>query len=238
MKQKHILIISILLSLSSCVKTGYTKIFEKVYYHYSYGEGGYKFFDFGADASSFKQDSWYEEFGTDCNYAYFRAKRIKESDGPSFKILDYWYQKDKNHVYYNQNIIEGADPLTFSSPNTDYDNNMQSSYAEDKNDFYYKDKSLHVVNKKGFKQFFYGFDQLWGIDGNHYYYQEKRCNIADPKSFIILDGIYAKDKLKVYYKNTILEGADASSFKTTSIFKGEDKYSKYNMGKKTFNKTQ
>lgn len=57
---------------------------------------------------------------------YFRMLQIVNCDYDSFEILDESYSKDKNHVYYEGKVINGADPQTFK-----YDS--KSKVYKDKN---------------------------------------------------------------------------------------------------------
>ena len=38
---------------------------------------------------------------------------VKGSDSGTFELIDHYYSKDKNYVYYSGNIVEKADPATF-----------------------------------------------------------------------------------------------------------------------------
>lgn len=57
---------------------------------------------------------------------------IPEADVATFKSLKKWYAKDKNHVYYERNIVEGADPATFKE--------MENGEGQDKNNTYQSGK--------------------------------------------------------------------------------------------------
>ena len=65
----------------------------------------------GADAKTFEIVSW--DWQRDKNYYHRFGKRIPSIDRKSFQLLDYHYAKDKYHVYYDENVIEGADAETF-----------------------------------------------------------------------------------------------------------------------------
>lgn len=58
----------------------------------------------------------------------------KGLDAESFEVIDYPYSKDKNQVYYYDNVIEGADPETFEV--------LSHYYAIDKNKVYKSGKEL------------------------------------------------------------------------------------------------
>ena len=73
----------------------------------------------GADVLSFVVDKGYENttdesyFAKDKNLVYNRNLPLKDVDVISFQALKQGYTKDKSHVYYNQKVVKGADPLTF-----------------------------------------------------------------------------------------------------------------------------
>jgi len=48
-------------------------------------------------------------------------------DKDSFSLLNEYYYKDKNHVYFLDNIIDGADPETFSVNSDSYDSHDKNS---------------------------------------------------------------------------------------------------------------
>lgn len=79
----------------------------------------------GADPATFTCPKFesivnYQYYSYDKNNAYYyeRGKVIKIPDihYPSFLVLNSHYAKDKNKVYYQWKVIEGADPFTFHIP--------------------------------------------------------------------------------------------------------------------------
>lgn len=114
-----------------------------------------------------------------------KNKRIgKQIDIHSFELLFKPYSKDKNNVYYTEefNVLKGADPESFTCPEFKSIVNFQY-YAFDKNNAYYYEKGKVSIIK--------------GIDN---------------ASFMVLSTHYAKDKNKVYYKDSVMSNADAESF--------------------------
>lgn len=81
----------------------------------------------GADPETFEildKNTFIADYSRDKNYAYFRGKKIPESHGPSFALLENDYSIDKNHVYhldylpedeykYQVRIVKNANPETF-----------------------------------------------------------------------------------------------------------------------------
>lgn len=112
---------------------------------------------------------------------------------------DQW-AKDKNHVYYGVQEVQGADPTTFDFLYTPH-GTVELSYQRDKN-FVYSSNFIQGTN---------------AIPG------------SDPATFVVLtdDGYgFAQDKNNVYSNgNTVLYGVDSSTF--TYIGNGYAKDSKY-----------
>jgi len=69
------------------------------------------------------------------NTVIYDGVKIKNVDFSSFKIIQFPYSKDKNHVFYHSDVIEKADPNTFSIFETSY-------YSKDKNHVYVYGKLL------------------------------------------------------------------------------------------------
>lgn len=179
-------------------------------------------------------------------------------DLDSFQLLDGRNNvfKDKNHVYYEDKIIEDADPNTFQIFL------VTSKYAKDKSNIFWLDKrypttfnadintfEVDVENPKWAKNqysvFYKGYKQ-WELDAkslkilgeNHV---QDHANIyfidkdfprpkpivgADINTFSIIDnkefeGInayrreqrFAKDRLHIYYRESIIDQADPATFK-------------------------
>ncbi len=95
-----------------------------------------------ADIKSFKILKW--AYGSiwakDSRYAYYDTAKF-EADVATFKAIDVFFAKDKNHVYYYSKVLPDADPATFK--------NIGKS-------FYYRDKS-HI---------WFGSDKLKDVDYN------------------------------------------------------------------------
>lgn len=125
-----------------------------------------------------------------------------------------YYTKDKDHVYFGNNILAGADPATFVLiPNVGNDTDLRSHFAKDKN---------HV------------YDSYFGtlLAG------------ADPNSFVVLNYAYAKDKNNVYTlqpgvvndaSTVVLSGADPATFQVLSSYFAKDAASVYGGGSKIDN---
>jgi hypothetical protein len=49
----------------------------------------------------------------DKNHVWFENKIMEHADPATFEFISPEYTKDKNHVYYEGKLVEGADPGTF-----------------------------------------------------------------------------------------------------------------------------
>ena len=57
-------------------------------------------------------------------------KRINDCDPESFFIFNAWFSKDKNNIYFENLILDEADPETF------YIDTQENNTAHDKNSSY------------------------------------------------------------------------------------------------------
>ena len=142
---------------------------------------------------------------------------IPNVDPATFTIIEHGYTKDKNSVYIQKrcceigvSILPGADPSTFHffglniSSLSDSDNDFYGFYAKDKNNVYYIDRLIAGADST--------FDFIRDVDGNLTGYAKDKNHIynayggnvienADPTTFVVLNGTYAKDKNAVYSYN-------------------------------------
>ena len=234
MQKAIIILIAIIICLAALYqcRPGYVVFMDKVYFNQiSEGAGFNRIRIYSADARTFRVHKEWSEYDMDKNKAYFFAKPIFGSDGPTFELLQGNYQKDKNHVYYSNRIIESADVASFKAFPIDSLGHSPVRFSEDKNDFYYCGIPIGVYDRESFRQL-YVKDNLWGYDSKYCYYEENKCEISGLKHFKVFEsGLYAKDSIHVFYCGKLVEGADAETFQETEIFRGKDKYGSYDMGK-------
>lgn len=94
------------------------------------------------------------EWAKDSQAYYCLYNRIPISDYNSFEVLTDGYAKDKNHVYYEHKIIEGADSITFRMFEYAIKVNSTKYYESigvDKK-FIYRDGKQTLPNKKWMKE--------------------------------------------------------------------------------------
>ncbi len=128
-------------------------------------------------------------------------KEVTGAHFPSFQTLPWFigivmYAKDKNHAYFQWNIISWADPLTYTL--------VGKSIEKDKNNVYIDSYRIAGADTDSIQE----LDLIYYKDKNYvYYYDSSKWLItvikgADPKTFRVDDVNYnsgfAKDDYGVY----------------------------------------
>ena len=187
-----------------------------------------------ADPSTFEDLG--DGYARDDQHAFLEGDIIMGADGKSFKCLGKRYAIDANHVFHDDTIMTNADPMSFI---------VYSRYlTEDKKDFYWKGKGIHVADKKSFVILGDKEDEKtrWAKDKHNAYYMGKQpVPLADYESFhpigdnsnLNCSGCYAADKYRVYFEDHIIEGADPESFTEVVGYIGQDKHRVYRKWKAT-----
>lgn len=175
-------------------------------------------------------------YARDDQKAFLEGRIIKGADGKTFKCLEKPYAVDASHVFHKYTMMTGADPKSFI---------IHGKYlTEDKNDYFWQGKPIHVADKKTFviignKDNYW---TQWAKDKNNAYYMgEQPVPLADYDSFHLIketnsrgvQGSYAADKYRVYYKDHIVEGADPETFTEIIDWVGQDKHRVYYQWKAT-----
>ncbi len=162
---------------------------------------------------------------------YSYGERI--ADLGTFQVLDDYYSKDKNHVFYSYRKIEGADSATFEIISS----RRRSSLAKDKYAVYGYGERIEGADPSTYAIFFEG-NLTFAKDKYAVYTEngERKINEADPDTFEIIysDDHYdfAKDKNHVFVVVAtamggsvvnIIDGADLSTFETLTGKYSKDK---------------
>ena len=156
-----------------------------------------------------------------------KCKQIEGADYNTFKVVSLHFAKDKNNVYYFNDlkggVIESADPETFKFVNFGY----------------YKDKK-YVYDSYGRiipsdPDTYEEIGSWYAKDKSNVYFifgpEKKIIKDADPGSFILLGSTtYAKDKSNVYYFGRKIEEADIDTFMDFSGNYAIDKNYVYDKG--------
>jgi hypothetical protein len=169
-------------------------------------------------------------YGKDKNHVYYRGEIIEGADPVTFYIFDHTYTKDKNHVFYGTHLISNR-----VNAFQHVGENSESQYATDGENYYFegitiKGSEIEILESNPY--------QYARIDSNMYH-QGKLISGADPKSF---DAFYpeleiVKDRSHVFFKDVPIPGADAKTFVfvegSYGVFK--DRNSVYFNGEKILN---
>ena len=152
---------------------------------------------------------------------------LKNADVKSFSVIeatDNLYGKDQFHVYYENEIILGADPNTFKylkkgfAIDKDrayyYNDSIKNSspkefevidyyYSKNYQNVFYKTKPLNVCSVNNFTFVFPNEDDLfgrWSTDGCFYFYNNYKVPSNDYKNIIVYEGSHgiSSDKKYVY----------------------------------------
>lgn len=125
-----------------------------------------------------------EAYARDKNYVFYQGQIIHGADPESFEPLEGLFAIDKERAYYSGDSIEGASSRDFKV--------LERGYSADYKDIYLQRKPLHVCSVEGFK-FIEATDDKrfftrWSTDGCHYFYLEYKVPSED------------YEKIKIYPK--------------------------------------
>lgn len=144
---------------------------------------------------------------------------VSEADVTTFRPIGGLFAKDARHVFYGEDVVEGADPLSFSVIDAQTGRDAKSIY-----------RASGRCDECDFESFQRVGDD-WYIDKNAVYSALndgwKRTERANSGSLTVINDWFAKDSSNVYLSGYRIAGADAASFKLAScgVCKvcGEDK---------------
>lgn len=211
-----------------------------------------------SDPSSFhavgegkQNDSLY--FGADNNHVYLDGKIVKGIDPLSFTHIGKHFFKDTKHVYADATVIEGCTPESVRV--------LNNYYIADNEDAYFVFEGtafpLHSKDVKNLKvndfiaadfdNVYYKGVKIEGADGatadifdknndgyitdkSSVFYCDKKLP-ALPSSFTSMGFGYATDGENVFFRDTLIKGADAETFVPTSYGSAGDKFAKYSFAR-------
>ena len=142
---------------------------------------------------------------------YYRDEKIENADIMSFKVLNEYFAKDKNHIYRGSEAIDSSlsgkikDPKTFEFlPNGIINATL---YGKDKYNVYY------IENKM--------------INCFDTYYSIYEVNGINKDKVEVMNDWFIKDDKNIYFKGEILEGVDYNTFEVLPNGDGKDKNRSY-----------
>jgi hypothetical protein len=125
---------------------------------------------------------------------------IISNDPQNYRHIGDYLSVDSENAYCNgKKIVDVVNPSSLEK--------VSDNYAKDENYVYYLSEYLHIN---------YVFEDQ--ADGNMNDICPGFITGADPQTFEVLSDIYAKDQNNVYYKNSILKGADPNTFYTNFAY--------------------
>ena len=147
------------------------------------------------------------------NEAQGKVEHPIDSTNPgTFQVLDSGgYAKDNQNVFYQWQVVEGADPASFEA--------ISALYGKDANQVYYQGKMIPGADPEQFAL----LNIQWGRDGTDVYRQDIPIQACDPASFRFLKNGWQRDDQCVYREGRKIEGGDVASFKVINDWYAKDK---------------
>jgi hypothetical protein len=186
----------------------------------------------GADAASFK--AFDTTYAKDRSNAYFDGHPIPGANATSFDVLNRGgFAKDRNHVYQLDRPISD-DPSHFELFDDGLSRDSTAVYWTDggvlsddpahfaivaNNDHYLFTKDSRTVHVNGNPiadadpATFHVLRGAYARDARRIFYFTDPVNSADPATFRPLDGPYAGDARRVYWMGKAIGGADPATFR-------------------------
>ncbi|MBW1295041.1 DKNYY domain-containing protein [Aquimarina litoralis] len=162
------------------------------------------------------------------NFFSLGARKIKNVDYETFEVLANNLGKDKNHVYFNEKVLEGAQPKTFEIISTEKTETKYQYhyYFKDTTTVYYFRNPIKGANPATFQY-------LWGDfskDTAAIFYQENRLSTLNDTVYSIkndIKGNYVRVNDSIYYKDLLVQTIDAKNFEVITENFATDKKAIY-----------
>ena len=143
-----------------------------------------------------------EYYGKDKNAVYFTYSKVKNADVRTFEVINDFVGRDRRAVYHGKDKIAGADPKTYVSLNL--------RYGKDNKNVFYDDKVIRNIDLSSFEV----INNFYAKDKNHVFFNNQIIKNSDPESIQVVEYPFCKDKNNVYFEDKVIENADPASFKT------------------------
>lgn len=178
-----------------------------------------------ADPGSFKILEDLYKYAKDKNYLFCSTRKIGEiSDG--YEYLGGGFAKNDRHVFNRGIIMAGAHAKTFELMDE------KGFFAKDHQSVFCNGQKLTSAHAASFKKVKF----CYYVDQHFVYYLSSKLEHSNSTDFEYFGDRYSKSGKRVYYREKVIPGADAKTFKVLSSRKGkylaEDKNYKYWGGKK------
>ena len=212
----------ILFFLTSC-QPAYKEKDGKIYYKWIHGGNMTKENTLvnDADASSFETiiNSTHFSLGKDKNHVFFNSEILENADPSTFENIQPSYYKDKNYVF----LLQGTniDSRIIGADPSTFTILKEYYWSKDKNHIFYSRTPLEDATLSSFVV----INENWGKDGKFYFFRDKKLDSLDYASTELLGENYIKDKNYVYYENKRVIDANPKTFKVGKFLSAyDDKY--------------
>ncbi len=122
-------------------------------------------------------------------------------DGASVELIERYYFKTKDAVYFYEAQIPEAEPATFEI--------LEGAYSKDKNAVYYSNQKLEGLDPKTTRALSYQFI----CDEEHAFHYDTQIDLVGKDCQLIEEnGDYIKDKKRVFYEGELVPDADPATF--------------------------
>ncbi len=180
------------------------------------------------------------------------ASEIEGADASSFEIFDATFARDRAHVYLDGRPLDGADPDTFElldRPNFAKDQDhvylrdqaisddpahfelLDGDLSKDGRAVYWSDGTVLSPDPAGFAIVSNADHYLYTKDSDTVHVNGNPITGADPATFRVLQGAYARDGRRVFYFADEIPDADIASFRALEGPYASDAARVYWMGK-------
>ena len=159
-----------------------------------------------------------ENYGIEDGEVYYINRKIEGADAKTFEVFeDGEYAKDKNNVYYEENVLNEADPKSFKLLTK-----ISYGLSKDKNNLYFlgnkvdnidvktleimtDEFSIYLKDKNGVYILF-SYNGGVPVDLDNVIMSPKILKNVDKQTFQLIGGGYSKDKNSVYYIGKKIDG--------------------------------
>lgn len=199
--KKCITLLVFLLLFMSCEKKYIIKNNSVYMKGWNEGQGNYERLLENADAKTFSEIETNDNlYGKDKSNVYYQNQIIPGADPNSFKTIKKGFAVDAKRVYYYNDSIENSKPKEFEI--IDYE------FSKNYHDVFYKTRPLNVCSVKDFTFVFKNEKSVlgrWSTDGCFYYYNNYKVPSNDYKNIIVYENSHGvsrdNDYVYVFDKN-------------------------------------
>ena len=170
-------------------------------------------------------------YGIDRNHVYYDGNVLHDADPRTFTYMGHGYGKDRYRVYFKGFVLKEADPRTFRVVG---DNEKDYPYryenGQNPNQRPYTNEPSTVMPDQLLPGNPMGFG--YSKDAFDVYHNGKKMADASVSTFNVLTDGYAKDAFNAYFEGSKMADVSVSSFQCLGNGVAKDTFNKYYLGKK------